>query len=58
MELSDDDYYRKLWQNTTSEESCDAVGAGPDNSSPHWTPDVLRGSAAYSPEIASSPGIP
>ena len=48
---SEDDYYRRLWQNTTSKECCDAGGAGADNSSPHWTPDVLRGSAASSPEI-------
>ena len=41
MKLSDDDYYRKLRQNTPSEESSDAMGAGTNNSGTNWTASVL-----------------
>ena len=55
--MIDDDYYRKLWQNTAKEESSDTMGTGTNNSSPNWTASVLRRSTAHCSEISGSPRI-
>ena len=57
MKLSDDDYYRKLRQNTPSEESSDAMGAGTNNSGTNWTASVLRWSTTHCSQIPGSPGV-
>ena len=49
--MIDDDYYRKLWQNTAKKESSDTMGTGTNNSSPNWTASVLRRSTAHCSEI-------
>ena len=57
MKPSDDDYYRKRWQNTAKVEGSDSVGTGTNNSSPNWTADFLGRSTAQKSEIPGSPGI-
>ena len=57
MTLSDDDFYRKLWQNTASKEGSDAVGARTNHTSPDRTVSVLGRSTAHRSEIPSSPRI-
>ena len=57
MKPSDDDYYRKLGQNTAKEEGSNAMGTGTNNSSPNWTPSVQGRSTAHCSEIPGSPGI-
>ena len=57
MKLSDDDYYRKLRQNTASKQGSDAVGARTNHTSPDRTVSIQRRSTAHRSEIPSSPGI-
>ena len=57
MNLSEDDYYRKLRQNTASKQGSDAVGTGTNHTSPDWTVSVQGRSTAHRSEMPGSPGI-